>query len=224
MPIPLTLALFLHVPLTAAALAEARALQAGPFDPERSFAGDIRPSSHDQMILTAAASARDDYVPDYSLAVAYVCRPQAKAMSCTVTARLLQVKPKEQDSIAAGLGLARASVRGGRSKALGAALAAGSLDWLETDLDRCEGAVAALDEVRRADWGPDLLHIFQREEDQEILLHPAELRLRMTGSYTTSQWTGWRNAAGVPVAIDSLLTRLEPCWAPSQAKPPWLRN
>jgi len=194
------------------------------FDPSRAFAGEIRESSDDRLLLTAVASARDDYAPDYSLAIAFVCRPEGARCTGGFIARLLRIVSEEAEQTSASFQLIGEAARKGAKPALRSALAAGRLAWLETDIATCTGGIAAFDQVRLADWRPDLFYLLQREEDREIVIHPAELRIRMNGSNRSAEWRGWRNANGVPAAVDQLLKVLEPCWQEGKSRPPWERG
>lgn len=201
-----------------------RALLAEEFDPARAFAGEIKESSDDQMLLTAVASARDDYAPDYSLAIAYVCRPEGSRCTGGFIARLLRVVSAEEHQTSDSFRLIKEAARNGRKPAMRSALAAGRLAWLEADLAACTGGIEAFDAVRLADWRPDLFYLLQQQEDREILMHPAELRVGMKGTHSAAKWRGWRNGSGVPAAANKLLEVLEPCWKPGKSRPPWERG
>src|SRR5688572_13068882 len=71
------------------------------FSPDRNFAGDLRSSSDDHLLLTAAASNRDDYAPAFSLAIAYRCLPvsgrESGNWTCRYVARLLRVGPPGEE-------------------------------------------------------------------------------------------------------------------------------
>ena len=201
----------------------AQLLYEGVFDPERHFSGDLELSTDDQLVLTATASARDDYAPAYSLAIAYDCygRPDG----CRYIARTLRLGPFfSEDTLEKSFALLERVREAETSADVRAALDATRLEWLEADLERCDGGIAAMDSVRVADWRPDVHFALVPVEEREVILHPAEIRVRMTGSYSTSRYTGWVLAPGVPAAIRKLLETLEPCWKPSRTRPPWRRS
>ena len=195
----------------------------GAFNPDRNFAGDLEPSSDDQLILTAAASVRDDYIPGYSLAIAYECYHVPGG--CRYVARILRVGPGHIGAMS-DRGFALLSrVREAESPArLRAVLESSGLQWLEADLSRCEGGIAAMDSIRIADWRPDVHHALVPVEQRDVILHPAMIRVRMSGSYATSRYEGWVLASGVPAAVARFLEVLEPCWFPSPSRPPWRRS
>jgi len=189
------------------------------FNPDRNFAGDLRPSSDDEVLLTAAASNRDDYVPAYSLAIAYRCLPvgsDSENWQCRYVARLLRVRQTDVPWLAELAGARTAAARN-------AVLDAANFDWLEADVTTCAGGIHAMDSVRIADWRPDIHYALQLVEEREIIMHPAMIRVRMTGSYVTSRYRGWRLGPGVPAAVDRLLEVLEPCWRPAGSARPWNR-
>ena len=191
-----------------------RALFENVFNPERNFAGDLRPSSEDQLMLTAVASSRDDHAPDYSLAIAYRCLTRANGnYECRYDARMLRVPPPQAPLMDE---LARAGTRAERDAALDLA----DLDWVEADILDCDRALLALDIVGMTDWSPDVHYGRQR---LEVIPHPAQIWVRMTGTYATSHYQGWRHGAGVPTAVNRLLEVLAPCWRPSISAPPWRR-
>jgi hypothetical protein len=191
-----------------------RALFESAFNPDRNFAGDLRPSSEDQLMLTAVASSRDDHAPDFSLAIAYRCLTRANGnYECRYDARMLRMRSPESPLMNE---LARAATRAERDAALDRA----NLDWVEADILDCDRALLALDVVGMADWSPDVHYGRQR---LEVIPHPAQIRVRMTGTYVTSHYQGWRLGAGVPTAVNRLLEVLAPCWRPSSSAPPWRR-
>jgi hypothetical protein len=100
----------------------------------------------------------------------------------------------------------------------------GALAWLEADVDACPKGIFTMDSVRVADWRPDIHYALQAVEDREIIMHPASIRVRMSGSYTTSTYEGWVLAAGVPAAVRRLTETLEPCWKPALSPRPWNRR
>lgn len=206
--------------------------QSGPspamraFDPDRIFAGDLRPGSDDALILTVFASARDDHAPDYSLAIAYRCLPAETEGRdrCGYVARTLRVAPGEDAySQSLRLNLSRRARDPATADDLVRLLDEGSLQWLEADVNACEQGIFAMDSVRVADWNPDVHPALQAVEDREIILHPALIRVRMTGAYTTSRYEGWVLANGVPAAVGQLVRTLEPCWRPATSPRPWER-
>lgn len=187
------------------------------FNPDNNFAGDLRPSSDDALLLTAAASDRDDYVPAYSLAIAYRCLPAGNDnWQCRYVARLLRTRQVDFPWL---VELARARTIAERN----AVIEAANLDWLEADVNSCEGGIHAMDSVRIADWRPDIHYALQPMEERQVILHPAMIRVRMTGSYVTSRYRGWRLGPGVPAAVNRLLEVLDPCWRPARSPRPWNR-
>lgn len=196
------------------------------FDPVRNFAGDLRPSSDDELVLSVRASARDNYAPDYSLAIAYRCTPSdiAGQWRCGYAARLLRVGPSDDDGrferslLLFNQARSIESVADERTR-----LDQAPLQWLEADLDTCPNGVFAMDSVRVADWRPDIHYALQPVEQREIILHPAAIVVRMHGTYATSIYEGWVLAPGVPAAIRHLLDTLEPCWRAADSPKPWRR-
>lgn len=196
------------------------------FDPARNFAGDLRPSSDDELVLSVRASARDDYAPEYSLAIAYRCTPSDTEgqWRCGYAARLLRVGLNNEDgSFGRSLELFGQAGRAASAADMRARLDRASLQWLEADVNACPNGVFAMDSVRVADWRPDIHYALQRPEEREIILHPAAIRVRMHGSYSTATYEGWVLAAGVPEAVRHLLETLEPCWHPADSAKPWRR-
>jgi hypothetical protein len=204
---------------------EGRRLFQTAFNPERNFAGDIRPSSDDELVLTAAASNRDDYAPSYSLAIAYLCFPAGDDYRCEgrFMARLLRVGPPGEEQIDRSFALLARVGQAQSAEGRVTALEESNLDWLEADLGSCDGAIRAMDSVRVADWRPDIHFRLQAVEDRRMILHPAMIRVRMSGSYITARYQGWVLGTGVPAAIRTLLETLEPCWRPSRSSRPWQR-
>jgi hypothetical protein len=196
------------------------------FDPDRSFAGDIRPSSDDEMVLTARASARDDYAPDYSLAIAYRCFPTQKAgeWSCRFVARMLRVGGTGNMRFGASLKLAAQAGTAESGSEMRHNLSQAKLEWLEADVNACPKGIFAMDSVRVADWRPDIHYALQEMKDRELVVHPAQIHVWMHGTYTTSRYQGWVAAAGVPAAVRTLLETLEPCWKPATSPRPWDRR
>lgn len=190
------------------------------FDPARNFPG-LKDGYDEQLILTAQISARDDYLPEISLAIAYRCLPIAgDPVRCqpTFTARMLRTGSDETAFARSGAMLVRLSKARGDSERR-AALDASDLEWVEADLLKCEGGLEAFDAVRKADWSPDL-HYRMREEP-EIIMHPAMIRVMVRGDVTTTSYRGWVLAGGVPAAVRALIAVLDKCWTPSKAPKPW---
>lgn len=203
-----------------------RSLFDSVFNPASLFGGDIRPSSADGLVLTAVGSARDDYVPYYSVAVAYRCVPSGESDTrpCSMFARMLRLGSITDDNrMSRGLSLVRSLASTRTPEELNAALDAAELEWLEADVAACEGGIFALDSIRVADWHPDIHYTLQPIEDREIIMHPAMIRVTMSGSYTTSSYQGWVLAPGVPQAVRNFLQVMEPCWRPSDTPRPWRR-
>lgn len=196
------------------------------FEPARNFVGDLRPSSDDELVLSVRASARDDYAPDYSLAIAYRCTPSDPngQWRCGYAARLLRVGPYNEDGrFERSLELFGQARRAASDSDMSARLDRAPLQWLEADVDACPQGIFAMDSVRVADWRPDIHYALQPIEEREIILHPAEIRVSMRGTYSTATYEGWVLAAGVPAAVRHLLETLEPCWSPAESSKPWRR-
>ncbi len=171
------------------------------FNPEKNFANDLKESSDDQLIMTVVTSKRDDYSPDYSLAIAFRWMPSKNGQSYgEYTARMLRVKPTGE---------------------LVSSYDIGNFEWVETGLSACEGAITAMDGVRISNWQPDIHFALLNIEDREVIMHPAMIRIEMAGDYTTTTYEGWRLAEGPPAAVRALVATLEPCWKPSKSIPPW---
>ncbi|NML07881.1 hypothetical protein [Sphingomonas sp. G-3-2-10] len=188
------------------------------FNPERNFP-DLAKGGDDQLILTVQTSARDDMAPAISLAIAYRC-PSISPTTCqpTYTARMLRTG-REDTQFEASVSLLRRLAKTGNDREARAALDASNLEWVEADLLKCEGGLDAFEAVRRADWSPDL-H-FRLRAEPEIVMHPALIRVTMTGDTTSTSYRGWALAGGVPAAARALIAVLDKCWMPSQAAKPW---
>jgi hypothetical protein len=188
------------------------------FNPERNFP-DLAKRGDDQLILTVQTSARDDMAPAISLAVAYRC-PSISPTTCqpTYTARMLRTGP-EATQFEASVSLLQRLAKTDNDREARAAFDASNLEWVEADLLKCDGGLDAFEAVRKADWGPDL-HFGLLAEPQ-IIMHPALIRVTMTGETTSTSYRGWVLAAGVPAAVRALIAVLDKCWMPSQAPKPW---
>ncbi|WP_372783694.1 hypothetical protein [Phenylobacterium sp.] len=196
------------------------------FDPNRSFKGDLTPGGDDQLLLTVWASARDDYAPMYSLAIAYRCVPTETRgqRRCGYTARLLRTGLMDNEGFGRSLELSGQARIATSASEMRSQLDKASLQWLEADVDACPKGIFAMDSVRVSDWRPDIHFGLQDTKDREIIMHPAAIRVRMSGTYATSAYEGWVLAAGVPAAVRQLLETLEPCWKPATAPRPWTRR
>lgn len=196
------------------------------FDPDRIFEGDLRPSSDDQLVLTVAASNRDDYAPAYSLAIAFRCLPTGEADSweCRYVARTLRVGPPGEEQTGRSFALLSRVQNARNSDEMTSLLDNAGLEWLEADVNGCANGILAMDSIRVADWRPDIHYALQPVEDRTVILHPAMISVRMSGNYTTSRYRGWVLADGVPAAVRRLLETLEPCWRPLPSPPPWKRR
>jgi len=136
------------------------------FDPEQNFAGEIIENSLDELIMTVTTSRRDDYLPDYSLAIAYRVVPVSDdKLQGQYIGRMLRVKKTDEP--------------------FGFSYKPENLDWMEVNLWDCNGAIAAMDNVRKSDWQPDIHYSLLDVEDREIISHPAEMKVTMTGNYVT---------------------------------------
>jgi hypothetical protein len=195
------------------------------FDPERAFAGDLRESSDDEFILTVWAAARDNYAPSYSLAIVYRCIPPTpeKDWECGYFARTLRVSPDGEDSFGQSLALYANAHEAASASGMRLYLDRADLEWLEADVIECPNGIFAMDSIRVADWNPDIHYKLQAMEDRSLILHPAEIRVTMFGSYTRSTYAGWVLADGVPAAVSKLVETLEPCWKPGTSPLPWRR-
>jgi hypothetical protein len=197
-------------------------LLASTFNPDQAFAGDLE-SSEDELILTAAASARDDYVPAYSLAIAFRCVPIKNGCAKRYSARMLRADRDVDKQLGKGIELMRRLSEASSDEDRQAVFDDSGLQWLEADLQTCKDAYRAMETVRSADWRPDIRYEFLEVKDRDILMHPAQIWVRMSGTYSTTRYQGWVLGNGVPAAISKLLGTLEPCWKPSQSPPPWER-
>lgn len=195
------------------------------FDPARNFKGDLV-GGDDELVLTAWASARDDYAPAYALAIAYRCLATAKAgeYQCGYTARVLRASADDEGEFERSLALVTRARATADATEMRRALEEAKLQWLEADVEACPNGIHAMDSVRVADWRPDIHYALQDVEDREIIMHPAAIRVTMFGSYTTSTYEGWRLADGVPGAVQHLMETLEPCWKPATSRRPWNRR
>jgi len=195
------------------------------FDPERTFAGDLRESTDDELVLTVWASARDDYAPAYNLAIAFRCLPSGPAgeWQCGYQARMLRVAPTISEGTGESLGLYWQAKEAQSASDMRGRLDRAGLQWLEADVNACPKGIFAMDSIRIADWRPDIHYALQEREDREVIMHPAEIRVMMHGSYTRSTYEGWVLANGVPAAVRTLIETLEPCWKPGTSPLPWRR-
>lgn len=193
------------------------------FDPRRNFSGDITPSSMDELILTVAASGRENYAPAYSLAIAHLCEPIEGGCRRRYVARVLRVSADREQWHPLGLAVAQRVHEARGADEVEAALEESKLQWLEADAAACEGVIAAIDEVRLADWRPDRPASLTPDDEGDVLLHPAMIRVELGGSYIRTRYVGWLLGEGVPAAALRLIERLEPCWRPSPTPPPWKR-
>lgn len=195
------------------------------FDPRKSFAGDLVPNSDDELVLAVWASAREDYAPDYSLAIAYRCVAfeTAGERRCGYTARMLRTAATDDERFEKSLDIAAQSRSVSSAEDMRERLDSASIQWLETEVDACPNGVFAMDSVRVADWRPDMHYALKPVEERQIIMHPAAIRVTMHGTYTTSTYEGWVLAAGVPAAVSHLLQTLEPCWRPALSPRPWRR-
>ncbi len=196
------------------------------FDPERTFAGDMRESSDDEFILTVWAAARDNYAPSYSLAIVYRCIPPAPSeeWTCGYFARMLRTGTATEDGFGTGLALYGHAREAPSASDMRLSLDRAELEWLEADVAACPKGIFAMDSIRVADWNPDIHYMLQEREDRSLILHPAEIRVMMFGSYTRSTYQGWVLANGVPAAVRNLVETLEPCWKPATSPRPWRRS
>lgn len=176
------------------------------------------------MILTVAASGRDNYAPAYSLAIAYLCEPVKGSCRSRYIARVLRVSADRQEWFGLGLALVARVQQAEGAEGVEAALEESKLQWLEADAAVCEGVVAAIDDLRRADWRPDLPASLTAEGEGDLILHPAMIRVEMWGSYRHTRFQGWLLDGGVPAAARQLMERLEPCWSPARSPRPWERR
>ena len=197
-----------------------RALFRTAFDPDRNFAGDLD-LWEERLVLTAAASSREDYYPEYSLAIAY----RHGKSGFVYQARILRVgTPTGETQSSLSGKLIERVMRAKSTRETSLLLAGAELQWLEADVGDCKGGIDAMDSIRVTDWQPDVHFGLQEQEEREIIIHPAMIKVRMSGSYITSRYEGWRYAEGVPEAVHNLLKTLEPCWKPSPSLPPWERR
>lgn len=203
------------------------------FNPERYFPFNYNGVRADgtmgteELILTAKVSARDDYLPSHALAVAYTCAPATEKGSyiCQYTARMLRFKKHAKDEFGAALALAKSVNQAKNANAKRRAYGRGGLEWLETKLVGCDGAVEAMDQLaQKADWKPSLHYSRIKMEDRALALHPAQMWITMNGDERISRWQGWRNADGAAYGVNNLITKLDKCWKPSKARKPWLKK
>jgi hypothetical protein len=195
------------------------------FDANRSFNGDLRSSSDDEMVLAVSASARDDYAPAYSLAIAYRCLPNGPAgeWQCSYSARMLRTGPTVSDGFEKSLLLYAQAQESKNASEMKRHLDDGALEWLEADVASCPNGIFAMDSIRVANWRPDTHYALLDVGDREVILHPAAIRVTMHGVYTTTTYEGWLLAGGVPAAVQKLVETLEPCWKPATSPRPWNR-
>lgn len=195
------------------------------FEPANSFEGDLT-GGDDELVLTATASARDDFAPAYSLAIAYRCiaADNPGQYQCGYTARMLRTGVTDEERFGRSLELVAQARTVKAASEMRRRLDRAALQWLEADVDACPKGILAMDSVRVADWNPDIHYALQHVEDRELIMHPASIRVRMTGSYATSTYEGWVFASGVPAAVRELAKTLEPCWKPAKSPRPWNRR
>jgi hypothetical protein len=178
----------------------------------------------DEMILTVAASGRDDYAPAYSLAIAHLCEPVRGGCRRRYVARVLRVAADREQWTGRGLALVERLGRTRSAQEVAAALDESGLQWLEADAAACEGVFAAIDGLRHADWRPDLPASLTLQGEGDIVLHPAMIRVEMAGANVRTRYQGWLLGDGLPAAALRLIERLEPCWGPARTPRPWERR
>lgn len=223
---------------TRAATAQPYPIMKGPifdvaFTPEKNFKGDLVENSDDQLLLTAVYAMRDGTYPVYSLAVAHTvrCRAVDGTSKCFnhYPIRIVRVAgstdPERSFSSSRALmsRLGRAGVANSASVRRG--LRKGDLEWLEADLIACTGAFEKLDAVRRANWAPDLHHKFvdtSAGEDTEVYLHPAMMKISMSGLRVTSRYAG-HIFRELPQSVDAFVESLGSRWKLARSRPPWRR-
>lgn len=98
-----------------------------------------------------------------------------------------------------------------------------SLEWLEVELSRCEGALAALAQADRIQWVRS--GTFSPGEDEpELVLHADTVRVEISDYLRNTVYEGY-SAQGTPAAWAITFARtIEPCWRPSDAPRPWRRS
>lgn len=208
---------------------EANAQFASLFDPDRFFAGELGDRHDDsELLLSIQASARDDSLPSYALAVAVLVEPGEKPGQSVLAyrARMLSVRLTDDGGDFEDAARIAGNFQHGDAppETLERARRAGQLHWVEADLWKCAGAVAAFDAVRAADWRPDWHHSRLKPEAQTVIVHPAAVWVTMNGTVGRSSYRGWRMADGVPAEVRKFMGVLEPCWVPAAAAPPWSRE
>ncbi len=196
------------------------------FAPERTFAGDLAESIDDEPVLTVWASARDDYAPFYSLAIAFRCHPSDTpgVSQCGYQARMLRTASTIEEGFDRSLLLFTQAEAAQSASDMRGHLDQADLQWLETDVGACPNGIFAMDSIRVADWNPDIHRGLREVEDRTLILHPAQIKVTMRGSYTRSTYKGWVLAHGVPAAVRNLVETLEPCWKPATSPRPWRRS
>lgn len=235
--IALSLFCAVNIPLPANAnkvsAADGRALFNKEFNPQRYFGFDydgVRPDGSmgvEELILTAQVSARDDYLPEYALAIAYTCETDTdkeNSFICGYTARMLRVKADQEGSVFGSALKLTSKVKKARGKrARAKAFRRADVEWLESDLiTDCKPAIDVMDKLAtKADWKPNLHYTRVKREDRELILHPAQMWITMKGNDQISRWQGWRNADGAAYGIRLLIEELDKCWKPSKAPAPW---
>lgn len=212
---------------------DGRALFKSIFDPEKYFGFDYSGARADgsisieELILTAKVSARDDYLPEYALAIAYHCKPDSEkevGYVCGYTARMLRVKPdKEGSTVSNALKLVRSARAARGTRAKRKAFDRARLEWLEVSLfDDCKPAIEAMDELATTtDWQPSLHYTRIKLEHRDLILHPAQMWITMSGKARISRWQGWRNANGAAHGVNQLVGELDKCWKKPKSPPPW---
>jgi len=233
----LLLALLIQFPESAQAknthYTEGRLLFEKEFNPENYFGFDyqgVRPDGSvglEELILTAKVSARDGYLPEYALAVAYVCEADPEnedRLLCGFAAKMLRVKTDKDGSAfhnAKRLVSRLRKARGKRERRK--AFTKSDLEWLEVDLaSDCPAAVEDMDKLAtKADWKPSLHYSRIKMDDRELILHPAQMWITMNGNEQISSWQGWRNADGAAFGVRNLMETLDTCWKPGTSPAPW---
>lgn len=193
------------------------------FNPETYFPFGWRSASVNELLLTVRVSARDDILPAYALAIAYVCTPAGEnRMSCDHIARMLRVPHAPGEEFSAALTLAAAVQQATSKRQRNAALEKAELEWVETSLWACEGAIKAFDRLATdADWQPNLHYSRLKLEHRDFILHPAVMWIKMQGEFRIASYEGWRNNAGASGGVNQLVATLDKCWQPAKAPPPW---
>lgn len=208
---------------------QAKALFDQEFNPETYFpfgwGSDLfGRAAVNEYILTVKVSAREEYLPSYAMAIAYICDKviSETETKCDYVARILRVTNTAEGEYGNAAELASKIQTAKGDEGRKRAFETSEVEWLEARLWSCEGAIKVFDDLANvADWRPQSHYTRLEQESRKVILSPAHMWIKMRGQYKTSTLVAWRNDNGAPAAINQLVGVLDKCWQPATVPPPW---